>query len=256
MFSFTYFPLFTPLADTSVPTTFNIPDIDGFRFGNPNNYDLFTWSSNFGMTVFMTPVNELFDPLPTRVLYVYKPDNEYKVFSDRAQNTLMMYNYNPKNSFTSQVALLTGGAPSGVTPPPNSDNGFLINYNGTQVTGCQQFPFPQEPPAWVSIPAVEGTIQATVDNNSVLCPNETVTILSVLFPPSPTDPNYPDSTYLWTWYSPLTADGTSSRPVTFMQSQSGVGVGTSLALADYFYYNEFAEPIDPSNFDIPSLCTQ
>ena len=256
MFSFTYFPLFTPLADTSVPTTFNIPDIDGFRFGNPNNYDLFTWSSNFGMTVFMTPVNELFDPLPTRVLYVYKPDNEYKVFSDRAQNTLMMYNYNPKNSFTSQVALLTGGAPSGVTPPPNSDNGFLINYNGTEVTGCQQFPFPQEPPAWVSIPAVEGTIQATVDNNSVLCPNETVTILSVLFPPSPTDPNYPDSTYLWTWYSPLTADGTSSRPVTFMQSQSGVGVGTSLALADYFYYNEFAEPIDPSNFDIPSLCTQ
>ncbi len=123
------------------------------------------------------------------------------------------------------------------------------------MTAClsgSNFPFPQEPPNWVSIPAVEGTIQATVNNNPVLCPNNPVTIVSVLFPPA--TPNYPDSTYLWTWYSPLTADGTSSRPVTFMQSQSGVGVGTSLALADYYYYKEFTEPIDPSNFNIPSPC--
>jgi hypothetical protein len=256
MFSFTYFPLFNALTETVVPTTFITPDIQGFSFGNPKNYELFTWNPNFGMTVFMTPVNEQFNPLPTRVLYVYKPDNEYKVYTDRAQNTLMNYNYNPSNPFTSQVALLTGAAPNGVTPPPNSDSGFLINYNGTQVTGCvsgSQFPFPQEPPNWVSIPAVDGEIQATVVNNPVLCPNNPVTILSVLFPPAA--PNYPDSTYLWTWYSPLNADGTSSRPVTFMQSQSGVGVGTSLALADYFYYNEFTEPIDPSNFDVPSPCT-
>jgi hypothetical protein len=123
------------------------------------------------------------------------------------------------------------------------------------VTGCvsgQQFPFPAEPPNWVAIKGEQGTIQATVENNSVLCPENTVTILSVLFPPSV--PNYPDSTYLWTWYSPLTADGTSSRPVTFMQSQSGVGVGTSLALADYFNYHQFDQPIDPSNFNIPSQC--
>jgi hypothetical protein len=39
-----------------------------------------------------------------------------------------------------------------------------------------------------------------------------------------------------------------------MQSQSGVGVGTSLALADYFYYQEFQQPIDPTNFDIPPSC--
>ena len=255
MFSFTYFPMFRSAPGTVVPTSFTTPPIPGFSFGNPNKYDLFTWNANFGMTVFMTPVNEQFNPLPTRVLYVYKPDNAYKVASDRAQNTLMMYNYNPTNPFTSQVALLTGAAPAGVQPPPNSDSGFLINYEGTQVTKCvtgSQFPFPQEPPNWVSIPGVQGTIQATVANNSVLCPNNTVTVMSVLFPPSA--PNYPDSTYLWTWYSPLTADGTSSRPVTFMQSQSGVGVGTSLALADYFYYNQFAQPIDPSNFNIPSPC--
>ena len=256
MFSFTYFPLFTSLPEVTVPTAFVTPQIEGFSFGNPKNYELFTWNPNFGMTVFMTPVNEKFNPLPTRVLYVWKPDNEYQVASDRAQNTLMMYNYNPGNSFTSQVALLTGAPPSGVTPPPNSESGFLINYEGTQVTGClsgKNFPFPEEPPDWVSIPAVDGTIQATVNNNPVLCPDNPVTILSVLFPPSA--PNYPDSTYLWTWYSPLTADGTSSRPVTFMQSQSGVGVGTSLALADYFYYDEFTEPIDPSNFNVPSPCT-
>lgn len=256
MFSFTYFPFFTSLSQATVPTTFVTPQIEGFSFGNPKNYELFTWNPNFGMTVFMTPVNEKFNPLPTRVLYVWKPDSEYKVASDRAQNTLMMYNYNPGNSFTSQVALLTGAPPNGVTPPPNSDSGFLINYEGTQVTGCvsgKNFPFPEEPPDWVSIPAVDGTIQATVINNPVLCPNNPVTILSVLFPPS--TPNYPDSTYLWTWYSPLTADGASSRPVTFMQSQSGVGVGTSLALADYFYYDEFTQPIDPSNFNVPSPCT-
>ena len=192
------------------------------------------------------------------MLYVYKPDDEYQVFTDRAQNTLMLNTYNPPTD-TSVVALLTGPAPAGVTPPPNSDDSFLINYTGSTVSSCltgKHFDFPQEPPDWVSIPAVEGTIQATVVNNPVLCPNQTVTILSVLFPPAPhkSNPNYPDSTYLWTWYSPQNADGTSSRPVTFMQSQSGVGVGTSLALADYFYYNEFTEPIDPANFDIPSPC--
>jgi hypothetical protein len=255
MFSFTYFPVFNSVPSTSKPTTWTSPTIGGFSFGNPKNYDLFTWNPNFGMTVFMTPVNEDFNPLPTRVLYVWKPDSEYKVASDRAQSTLMMYNYNPSNSFTSQVALLTGAPPKGVQPPPNSDSGFLINYNGDEVTGCvsgKQFPFPEEPPYWVSITGEQGTIQATIQNNTTLCPENTVTVLSVLFPPSA--PNYPDSTYLWTWYSPLNADGTSSRPVTFMQSQSGVGVGTSLALADYFYYQQFDTPINPSNFDIPSAC--
>lgn len=255
MFSFTYFPMFNPLSRASVPSSWTYPQIEGFFFGNHDNFELFTWNPNFGMTAFMTPVNEEFNPLPTRVLYVWKPDGEYQVASDRAQSTLMMYNYNPQNPFTSQVALLTGAPPTGVQPPPNSQSGFLINYQGDQVTGCisgANFPFPEEPPYWVAIQGEQGTIQATIESNPVLCPGQVVTVLSVLFPPSP--PNYPDSTYLWTWYSPLSADGTSSRPVTFMQSQSGVGLGTSLALADYFYYEQFDEPIDPSNFDIPAPC--
>jgi hypothetical protein len=76
----------------------------------------------------------------------------------------------------------------------------------------------------------------------------------VLFPPAP--PNYPEATYLWTWYAPQNATGTESRPVTFMQSQSGVNVGTSLALADYYFYKAFAQPIDPANFKVPQACSK
>lgn len=252
MFSFSYFTSFQALAGNPLSSPLIPPFIDGFSFGNPNNYQLFEWNTNFGMTAFMTPVNEQFNPLPTRILYNWAADNQYKVSSDRSQNTLMKYTYNPKNLFTSQVALLTGPPPAGVTPPPNSRAGFLINYLGDQITHCDgfgNFPFPQEAPNWVQIPAVEGTVQATVSNNNVLCPGNIVTILSVLFPPS--SPNYPDSTYLWTWYSPLNASGSSSRPVTFMQSQSGVGLGTSLALADYFDYEQFTTPIPPCNFAVP-----
>ncbi len=86
----------------------------------------------------------------------------------------------------------------------------------------------------------------------MICPETTVTVFSVLFPPSL--PNYPEATYLWTWYAPLDASGVASRPVTFMQSQSGLGKGTSLALADYFYYERFAQPIDPANFAVPAFC--
>ena len=138
----------------------------------------------------------------------------------------------------------------------DSDTAFLISVdtNGTEsCIGGSQFPFPQEPPDWISIPAVEATIQATITDNPVVCPGVTVTVYSVLFPPAP--PNYPEATYLWTWYAPVAGTGgKQSRPVTFMQSQSGVGVGTSLALADYFYYEQFAEPIDPSNFAVPAVC--
>lgn len=204
----------------------------------------------------MTPVNEHFNPLPTRVLYVWKPDQEYFVYSDRAQNTLMLFTYNQPNphQMIAQEALLTGPAPAGVDPPPDSDTGFLINFYQSGSSSCiggSQFSFPQERPYWVSIPAVEGTIQATITNNPVVAPDTIVTIFSVLFPPAP---NYPEATYLWTWYAPQDGTGTQSRPVTFMQSQSGVNVGTSLALADYYYYQNFQQPIDPSNFDIPTSC--
>lgn len=252
MFSFSYFTSFQALASNPLSSPLVPPFIDGFSFGNPNNYQLFEWNTNFGMTAFMTPVNEEFNPLPTRILYNWAADAQYKVSSDRSQNTLMKYNYNLKNPFTSQVALLTGRAPQGLTPPPNSGAGFIINYLGDDITNCDgfgNFPFPQQAPNWVQIPAVEGAVQATVSGNAVLCPGNIVTVLSVLFPPSGS--NYPDSTYLWTWYSPLNASGSSSRPVTFMQSQSGVGLGTSLALADYFNYEEFTTQIPSCNFAVP-----
>ena len=262
MWSFTYFPLFQGYDSasdaTAMPETFTTPSFPGFSVGNPDGYQNFVMPTNFGMTAFMTPVNENFNPLPTRILYVWKDDQEYSVYSDRAQNSLMLYNYNPYNpsGMVSQEALLTGPAPSGVNPPPESDTGFLINYNSDGSSSCiggSKFPFPQEPPDWISIPAVEATIQATIMDNPVLAPENIVTIYSVLFPPAP--PNYPEATYLWTWYAPQNPTGTQSRPVTFMQSQSGVGVGTSLALADYYFFEEFDDPIDPANFDIPASCS-
>jgi hypothetical protein len=253
MYSFSYFPLYSALQSVSQPTAWTNPTFPGFAVGNPNGYKKFVWNSNFGMTAFMTPVNENFNPLPTRVLYVWKPDGQYQVASDRAQNTLMQQSqYNPGDLQT-QEALLFGPAPHGTTPPPGADLAYLISEYHSPLIQCQQFGYPQEPPDWISIPAVEGTIQATITDNPVLCPGSTVTIFSVLFPPAM--PNYPDATYLWTWYSPPQgSDGTHSRPITFMQSQSGVGVGTSLALADYYYYQEFSKPIDPSNFNVPPSC--
>jgi hypothetical protein len=260
MWSFTYFPVFQAYTagskEATPPQTFVAPTFPGFACGNPRGYQNFVWNTNFGMTVFMTPVNENYNPLPTRVLYVWKDDRDYRVYSDRAQDTLMLFSYNPGN-VVAQEALLTGPAPTGKLPPPNSAKGFLITYNSSGPSSClsgSQFPFPQEPPWWVSIPGVEGTIQATITNNPAVAPNTIVTVFSVLFPPAP--PNYPEATYLWTWYAPQNSTGTESRPITFMQSQSGVNVGTSLALADYFYYEDFQQPIDPSNFDIPSSCQQ
>ena len=256
MFSFIYFPVFTEIAAIEEVPAWTTPTFQGFAVGNPDGYSNFVWNTNFGMTVLMTPVNENFNPLPTGVLYVWKPDSEYAVATDRAQKTLMKYKYN-SGALQAQEALLMGPPPKGVTPPPNSDTSFIINFNddGSETcVGPPQFDFPQEPPDWVSIPAVDATIQACITDNPVLCPNNVVTVFSVLFPPA--EPNYPEATYLWTWYAPfLPGDGSHSRPVTFMQSQSGVNVGTSLALADYFYYEEYAEPIDPSKFDVPSSCS-
>lgn len=263
MYSFANVPVFEASVPTG-PPTWDPQPIPGFQVGNPGGFQNFVWNDNFGMTAFMTPVNEEFNPLPTRVLYVWKGDSDYHVASDRSQDTKMVYNYNKGNKagLGVQVALLTGRAPEGVTPPVDSDEGFLINYYandqpgpslGPTCVGGSCFAFPQEPPDWVSIPGVEGRIQATITDNPVMCPGHVVTIFSVLFPPSP--PNYPEATYLWTWYSPLDDTGLSSRPVTFMQSQSGVSAGTSLALADYFYYEDFASPIDPANFAVPSCCS-
>jgi len=62
---------------------------------------------------------------------------------------------------------------------------------------------------------------------------------------------------LWTWYSPLDdgSQGVHARPVTFMESASSISEGgTSLALADYYDYQEFSDPIPSWVFNIPSVC--
>jgi hypothetical protein len=256
MYSFTYVPQFAEIDPAEPPTSWVEPTFPGFAVGNPKRLSPFVWSSNFGFTALMTPVNETFDPLSTRLLYVWKPDDQYATASDRAQSTLMRFPPGGTGRLSQQEALLMGHAPAGIRPPPDSDTGFLVSWDHAGQQSCvggSAFPFAQEPPDWITIPAVDARIAATITDNPVLCPGETVAIYSALFPKAP--PKYPEATYLWTWYSPVgDSDGRRSRPVTFMQSQSGVGVGTSLALADYFYWEEFPEPIDPANFRVPEAC--
>lgn len=261
MFSFTYFASFNAVdPETAEPTAFATAEIPGFSVGNPRGFKPFVWRTDTGMTVFSTPVNENYNPLPTRILYVWKPDSDYKLYSDRAQSTVMHYSTNPSPPDGSprrdyQVALLTGRAPHDTPPPANSGTGFLYTVftdGPPNLISGSDFPFPQEAPDWLSAEGANPQPVATIADNSRLCPGTTVTIYGVLFPPAL--PNYPDATYLWTWYAPLSgSDGSNSRPVTFMQSQSGVGVGTSLALNDYFYFEQYSTPIDPGNFAIPVL---
>ncbi len=261
MFSFSYFAHYEAAGGAhgwAAPEQWQDPEIAGFAVGNPQGFKPFVWNTNFGMTTFMTPVNGAFDPLPTRLLYVWKPDEGYHLYTDRAQSTLMQYNFNTSQPTTPAItrveSLLTGHDPG--PPTPNSGSGFLYTVFADGTSKCatgDDFPFAQEKPEWVSIPAAKGTIRATIVDNPALCPDQTITVYSVLFPAA--EPNYPEATYVWAWYAPEPgSDGTNSRAVTFMQSQSGVNTGTSLALADYFYYQPYAKPIDPGNFAIPIVC--
>lgn len=253
MYSFTYFPTFSSSDATERSTAWTDPVISGFTCGNPDGYRLVIWNSNFGMTTFMTPVNEASNPLPTRVLYVWEPDNAYQALTDRAQNTLMWYVYNPSSGLIWEEALMFGIAPAVVQPPPNSGSSFIIDYHSDTTLACQSMPLGEESPNWAYVPGVDGTIQACITDNPTLCPGNTVTVISVLFPPSA---EYPQGRYLWTWYSPFPgSDGTHSRPVTFMESASTIAEGgTSLALADYFDYQEFETEISPDCFQIPEPC--
>jgi hypothetical protein len=251
-FSFTYFVNYTTTGVTIPSTWLDIP-IPGFQFGNNPNYNVFVWNNNFGMTTFMTPANEAYNPLPTEVLYVWKDDADYQVVTDRAQHTQMWYDLNAPTDEIYEVALLYGRSAPGVPPPPNSGTGFLIDTFTDKKEECQPLPFAQEPPEWATPAYGDGAILACIQDNIELCPGNNIMILGVLFPSTP---EYPQGTYLWTWYSPMDdgSDGLHSRPVTFMQSASTIGQGTSLALADYYDYIQFAEPIDPSNFDLPASC--
>jgi hypothetical protein len=251
-FSFTYFPSFFATPNPAVDT-WSPPVIPGFQAGNPAGYKLVIWNGNFGMTTLMTPVDSASFPLPTVVFYEWKPDDAYQVLTDRAQSTVMQYDLNPASPVAVQQALMFGAAPPGIPPPPHSGASFLYTLNKDQSEQCQPMALGAEPPDWAYVPAVDGVIHACVTDNPTLCPEQTVTIISVTFPPSD---EYPQGRYLWTWYSPFPgSDGTHARPVTFMESASTIAEGgTSLALADYFDYKEFTQPIDPATFVIPGAC--
>ncbi|MDC0668269.1 hypothetical protein [Nannocystis radixulma] len=252
-FSFTYFPSFeatsTPVVDRWSP-----PNIPGFVGGNPDRLKLVEWRPHFAMTTYMTPVDSKSFPLPTMVLYQWLADGDYRELSDRAQSTVMSYEYNPQSGIDYQQALLFGVAPRSVQPPPqDAGNGFLYTKNNSTPDQCISFGFGEEPPSWARIRQVHGTIHACVSNNPALCPNQLVTIISVLFPPST---EYPQGRYLWTWYSPFPgSDGSHARPITFMESASTIAEGgTSLALADYYDYHETPRPFGPDPFVIPGAC--
>ena len=259
-FSFTYFSefraTFNPVVDQWSPS-----EIPGFQPENPSDYKKVIWNDNFGMTAFMTPVNANFAPLPTRVFYKWKPPVNYQQLTDRGQSTLMYYTYNPdiNPKIKTVEALLFGSAPKDFSgpPPPNNGLGFSYTIYDDIPPECEKIevdgiPIGQQPPEWAYLG--KGIIHACVTNNPALCPDQTVTISSVIFPPSD---EYPQGRFLWTWYSVFPgSNGTHSRPVTFMESASAIGVGTSLALADYFDYQELTEQIPSSCLQLPAICQQ
>ncbi|MDX1736777.1 MAG: hypothetical protein R3261_00975 [Alphaproteobacteria bacterium] len=268
MFSFTYFDGFEVGSSVTLPENFEISSTIpmGFESGNPKNYELFSWNGNSGLTTFMSPINEKYNPLPTRVFYKWKEDGDYKVVQDRAQNTLMHYgdyNHSSEPFIKVETALMYGIAPRKMeNKPVLAGTSYIIDTYSNEITDCNAICFPDgqggqisggaEPPDWIQIPGVQGKIKATIIGNNHMAPNNTpVTIISCLFPPSD---EFPIGRYLWCWYSPLDASGRESRPITFMESAAELGAGTSLALADYFDYQIFKEEISNSYFDFPTSC--
>ncbi|MEA3008563.1 MAG: hypothetical protein QOJ91_255 [Sphingomonadales bacterium] len=256
-FSFTYFPTFSPASLTSVPE-WSTPSIPAFNFGQPPDLEFFVWNSNFGMAPMMTPVNAASNPLPTQVHYHWTPDEKYQHLADRAQVTQMSYQFNSTARSDPRVdtVVMYGGAPTGMqNPPPFADQWVDYTINNAGFFSCTINPgamaMGAEAPNWVSTPGEKGTIWATIDDDPVVSPNNFVALYSVLFPPSC---QYPNGRFLWTWYSRNNdgSNGVNARPVVFMESASSISEGgTSLALADYYDYKIFADPIPPGTFSIP-----
>lgn len=259
-FSFTYFPTFAP-ASLQQPPPWSTPDIPAFSFGNPGGLKLFVWNSNFGMSPMMTPVNASSNPLPTQVLYHWTDGPLYTGLRDRAQKTTMSYEFNSSAPTAPQTdtALMFGSAPATMpNPPALAGHWFDYTLDNAGTMTCAMDPgglvLGAEAPDWVGTPGEEGQIWAVVVNDPVVSPNNPAAIYSVLFPPSD---QYPQGRFLWTWYSPLddASQGVHARPVTFMESASSISEGgTSLALADYYDYQEFSDPIPSWAFNIPSVC--
>jgi len=254
MFSFIYIVNleagFTDLAASKLLSENPIIDDTGLVCGNPDSFPVFNWTSHLTLTSFMTPVDVESNPLPTSVIYRWKYGHYNGSIYDRFQATTMSYKYNAKSPQLTTVAALFGGWPG----TNQQSNGFLMSQNGnTSTTECNRLTaegvvIGQQPPWWPQLGFAK--IAAIIQKPESASPNwispytgsnHTVAILGVLFPPHP--PQYPESTYLWTWYDYseyLTGNG-AARPITFMQSASTIGEGTSLALADYFDFQQLDE---------------
>jgi hypothetical protein len=258
-FAFIYFAEFSEVVYSGNSPTWEMPSVENFSFGDAG-LDLFVWNSNFGMSPMMTPVNQSSNPLPTTVDYHWAADSAYQVLADRAQRTQMSYTFNSQNPGDPAVdtILMFGAAPPGTAnPPPLAGHWLDYTVSNAGAPHCSIDPgglqLGAEAPDWVSTTGEGGTIWAVIDSHPVLAPENQVGIYSVIFPPSD---QYPQGRFLWTWYSPMPgSNGARARPVTFMESASSISEGgTSLALADYYDYQEFAQPIDPSVFAVPSAC--
>lgn len=148
--------------------------------------------------------------------------------------------------------------------------GFIIYDNKTSwestciplTVGQLKHQLGQQPPNWAELG--RGKIQAVIRKpvgapESWISPftgsSHSVGLIGALFPPA--KPQYPDSTYLWTWYDYSLYEHkpsqpfTKTRPITFMQSAPGAAVGTNLALADYFDFYEIS-----SDIKLPTQYTQ
>jgi hypothetical protein len=256
MFSFTYFASFERGAAPESGTV----EIPGFAAGNPKHDELVEWNRNFGMTTFMTPVSETFNPLPTRVLYHWAEDHDYRVLTDRAQETLMWFTENPSDPRTYESVFLYGVAPTHVSAPGRSNRSFQVDMKKDGSLTCAEIK-PEgmalglQPPNWASLPAAQGAVHACVEDNAALCPQNRIAVIAVLFPPTT---EYPQGRYLWTWYSPFPGSkGRHARPVTFMESASSIAEGgTNLALADYYDYRELEGDISPSCLTLPGGCPE
>jgi hypothetical protein len=212
------------------------------------------------MTTFMTPVNERFNPLPTRVIYRWADDRNYRELTDRAQNTLMSMEENPSDPRVQESVFLYGFAPPGVPPPPRSDRSWGVDTFKDGTVKCgeianEHVKLGLQRPWWASEPEAHGAIHACIEDNPVLGPGNEIVVISELFPPIP---QYPQGRYLWTWYAPFPGSkGRRARPVTFMESASNIEEGgTDLALADYFDYREFSQQLPASCFTLPDCCSE
>jgi len=238
----------------------------GFQCQNDDNWPLFEWPDRITFSSMDIPVDAGSNPVPTKVTYQWKNDlSAQSIPSDRIQITRLNFNsynndnYNP-NYY--QEAVMLG--PNCVQGEPLTGRAFIVSDRRTDWTSrCHPLDLGQQSPNWPQ--KGQGKIHAVIkkpanSGQNWISPftgsNNSVALISVLFPPTNTTvfPQYPDSTFLWTWYDySLYEDKFSdkfskARPITFMQSAPGIGVGTNLALADYFDYYEVHQPFPNINY--------